>query len=94
MQLRQFIERVERLEEEKSGIAQDIREVMTEAKMNGFDTKIIRQVLRLRKLNRDERREQEELLTIYLNALGMAEAAAASAVSASSMSDDGDQVAA
>ena len=77
MHLRQFIERIERLEEEKSGIAQDIKEVMAEAKMTGFDTKIIRQVLKLRKLNRDERREQEELLTLYMHALGMAEAAAA-----------------
>lgn len=68
-QLRQFIERIERLEEEKTAISQDVREVFAEAKSNGFDIKIMRQVLKLRKMNKDERDEQEELLTLYLHAL-------------------------
>ncbi len=70
-QLRQFIERIERLEEEKSNIAQDIREVYAEAKSEGFDAKIMRQILKIRKMDTDERAEQEEILTIYMHALGM-----------------------
>lgn len=71
-QLRQFIERIERLEEEKSQIAQDVREVFAEAKNEGFDPKIMRQILKIRKMDKDERAEQEEILTIYMHALGMA----------------------
>ncbi|AIL12384.1 hypothetical protein IM40_00780 [Candidatus Paracaedimonas acanthamoebae] len=69
--LKQFIERVERLEEDKANIANDIREVFAEAKANGFDTKIMRQVLKIRKMDHQERSEQEEILTLYLHALGM-----------------------
>ena len=72
-QLRSYIERIERLEEEKADIAADVREVYAEAKSNGFDVKIMRQVLRLRKLDHDDRSEQEALLDLYKRALGMAE---------------------
>ena len=70
-QLRSFIERVERLEEEKSGIAADIREIYAEAKSVGFDTKTLRAIVRLRKLNYEDRVEQEVLLDTYQEALGM-----------------------
>ena len=69
--LKSFIERIERLEGEKAELAEDIREVYGEAKSEGFDTKIMRQVIRLRKLEIQERREQEELLDTYRKALGM-----------------------
>ena len=69
--LRSFIERIERLEEEKAALAADIREIYAEAKGVGFDTKIMRQVLKLRKLDREDRQEQETLLDLYLQALGM-----------------------
>ncbi|HET8726487.1 MAG TPA: DUF2312 domain-containing protein [Alphaproteobacteria bacterium] len=72
-QLRSYVERIERLEEEKATLAADIREVFAEAKGNGFDTKIMRQVLRLRKLEQADRQEQEELLDLYMRALGMVE---------------------
>lgn len=68
--LRSFIERVERLEEEKSVIAGDIKEVYAEAKGEGYDTKTLRQVVRLRKMDRAERQEREALLDLYLSALG------------------------
>ena len=71
-QLKSVIERIERLEEEKQAIADDIKEVYAEAKGNGFDTKIIRQVIRIRKQDTAERQEQEALLDVYLAALGMA----------------------
>lgn len=71
--LRSFIDRIERLEEEKAALAADIREVFAEAKGNGFDTKVMRQVLKLRKMDKDDRQEQEHLLDLYLHALGMAE---------------------
>ncbi len=71
-QLKSFIERIERLEEEKSEIGEQIREVFAEAKGTGFDVKIIRQVLKIRKMETQERLEQEELLDLYLAALGMA----------------------
>ena len=71
-QLRSFIERIERLEEEKKGISDDIRDVFAEAKGNGFDTKVMRQVLRLRKKEPAERQEEEAILDLYLHALGMA----------------------
>jgi uncharacterized protein (UPF0335 family) len=69
--LRSFIERVERLEEEKAALSQDLREVYAEAKGSGFDTKIMRQVVRLRKLNRAQFQEQEAILDLYMSALGM-----------------------
>ena len=70
-QLRAFIERIERLEEEKKAISDDIREIYAEAKGNGFDTKVLRQVVKIRKQDRAERLEQEALLDLYLAALGM-----------------------
>ena len=70
--LKAFVERIERLEEEKKTIADDIRDVYAEAKGTGFDTKALRTIVRLRKLNTDERREQQEVLDTYLHALGMA----------------------
>ena len=70
-QLRSLIERVERLEEEKAALTADIREVYSEAKGHGFDTKIMRQVVRLRKLDRADRQEQEAILDLYMSALGM-----------------------
>ena len=70
-QLRAFIERIERLEEEKAGIAEDIRSVYAEAKGNSFDTKAIRKIIALRKKDFAERQEEEAILNLYLNALGM-----------------------
>jgi uncharacterized protein (UPF0335 family) len=70
-QLRQYIEKVERLEEEKAELMDAIREVFGEAKGNGFDVKIMKQVLKMRKMKQEELMEQEELLTLYLQALGM-----------------------
>ncbi|MCG8690242.1 MAG: DUF2312 domain-containing protein [Minwuiales bacterium] len=68
--LQSFVARIERLEEEKAALAADVREVYAEAKSAGFDTKILRQVIRLRKLDKSERQEQEALLQLYLDALG------------------------
>lgn len=70
-QLRSYIERIERLEEEKAALAADIREVYAEAKGNGFDAKTMRQIVRLRKLDNADRQEQETLLEVYKSALGM-----------------------
>ena len=70
-QLRQYIERIERLEEEKKTIAEDIKEVFAEAKGNGFDSKIMRKVISLRKMEAAERDEQETLIDLYKRALGM-----------------------
>ena len=70
-QLRQFIERVERLEEEKKGIQDDIKDVYGEAKATGFDAKIMKQIVRLRKKTRDARMEEEALLETYKAALGL-----------------------
>ena len=70
-QLRSFIERIERLEEEKKAIAADIKEVYAEAKGTGFDTKIMRKVVSLRKKDAAERQEEEAILDLYLSALGM-----------------------
>ena len=70
-QIRAFIERIERMEEEKKAIADDIKEIYAEAKGNGFDTKVLRQVVRIRKQDHAERLEQEALLDLYLAALGM-----------------------
>jgi len=69
--LRSFIERIERLEEEKAALAADIREVYSEAKGQGFDTKIMRQVVRLRKMDRADFQEQEALLETYKRAMNM-----------------------
>jgi len=69
--LRSFIERIERLEEEKAALTADIREVYAEAKGTGFDTKIMRQVVRMRKLDTADRQEQEAVLDLYMTALGM-----------------------
>lgn len=71
-QLRLFVERVERLEEEKKGVADDIRDVYSEAKSQGYDTKIMRQIVRLRKMEPDDRREMEAVLDTYKAALGLA----------------------
>jgi uncharacterized protein (UPF0335 family) len=70
-QLKAIIERIERLEEEKKTTSDDIREIYAEAKGNGFDTKALRTIVRLRKMDTDERREQQEVLETYLHALGM-----------------------
>lgn len=67
--LRAFIERIERLEEEKRALSGDIKEVYSEAKANGFEPKIMRQVVRLRKMDTAERQEQEALIDVYLKAL-------------------------
>jgi uncharacterized protein (UPF0335 family) len=68
--LKQFISRIERLEEEKTNLGADIREVFSEAKSAGFDTKIMRQVIKLRKMDKADRDEQEALLALYLDAVG------------------------
>ncbi len=70
-QLKSVIDRIERLEEEKKAIADDIRDVYAEAKANGFDTKILRQVVSLRKKDLTERQEEEAIRDLYLQALGM-----------------------
>jgi uncharacterized protein (UPF0335 family) len=72
-QLRSFIERIERLEEEKAGLAADVREVYSEAKSQGYDTKVMRQLIGLRKLDTADRREREELLETYKAAIGMSD---------------------
>ena len=69
--LRSFIERVERLEEDRSNLNADIREVYSEAKSVGYDAKTMRQIVRLRKLDPNERQEQEHLLEVYRNAVGV-----------------------
>ena len=69
--LRSFIERIERLEEEKAALSADVKEVYAEAKGVGFDTKIMRQLIRLRKMEQADRREQEELLDLYKQAIGL-----------------------
>jgi uncharacterized protein (UPF0335 family) len=71
-QLKSIIERIERLEEEKAGIASDIKDIFAEAKGNGYDVKTLRKVISLRKQDAAERDEQEHLLDTYLRALGMA----------------------
>jgi uncharacterized protein (UPF0335 family) len=69
--LKSFIERIERLEEEKAALAADIREIYSEAKGTGFDTRIMRQVVRLRKLDAADRQEQQAILDTYKKALGL-----------------------
>ena len=70
-QLRAMVERIERLEEEKREVAEQIKEVYAEAKANGFDTKTLRKVVAMRKKPAEERQEEEALLDLYLSALGM-----------------------
>jgi uncharacterized protein (UPF0335 family) len=70
-QLKAIIERVERLEEEKKAIADDIKDVFAEAKANGFDVPALRVIIRLRKQDQDERKEHEAILETYMHALGM-----------------------
>jgi uncharacterized protein (UPF0335 family) len=70
-QLKAIIERIERLEEEKKATSDDIRDVYAEAKGNGFDVKALRTIVRMRKMDTEERREQEAVLEIYMHALGM-----------------------
>jgi len=69
--LRSFIERIERLEEEKAGLTADIREIYAEAKGSGFDSKVMRQIVRLRKMDSADRQEQEALLEVYRRAIGL-----------------------
>ena len=70
-QLRQLVEQIERLEEEKKQLASDIRDKYLEAKAVGFDVKVLRQVVRLRKKSQEERQEEESVLEVYMHALGM-----------------------
>jgi uncharacterized protein (UPF0335 family) len=69
--LKSFVERIEKLEEEKKAIGDDIKDVYSEAKGTGFDVKILRQVIRLRKMDAADRDEQDQLLDVYKHALGM-----------------------
>ena len=69
--LKSFIERIERLEEEKAALAADVREVYAEAKGEGFDAKVMRQVVRLRKMDSHDRQEEEAVLDLYKRALGL-----------------------
>ncbi|MEG6507515.1 DUF2312 domain-containing protein [Methyloligella sp. 2.7D] len=78
-QLRTIISRIERLEEEKAALAADLKEVYAEAKSNGFDTKALKSVIRIRKQDEQKRKEEEAVLTTYLHALGMDEDSAAAA---------------
>jgi uncharacterized protein (UPF0335 family) len=71
--LKSFIERIERLEEEKAGLSSDIRDVYAEAKGTGFDAKVMRQIVRLRKMDSADRKEQQELLELYARAIGLEE---------------------
>ncbi|MFV0472742.1 MAG: DUF2312 domain-containing protein [Pikeienuella sp.] len=75
-QLRSIVERIERLEEEKKEVAEQIKEVYAEAKANGFDTKTLRKVVSLRKKSNEDRQEEEAMLDLYLHALGMIPGAA------------------
>ena len=70
-QLRQFVEQIERLEEEKKALSDDIRDKFNEAKAVGFDVKALRQIVRLRKKSKTERQEEESILEVYMHALGM-----------------------
>jgi uncharacterized protein (UPF0335 family) len=79
-QLRQLVEQIERLEEEKKALAGDIRDKFAEAKGLGFDVKVMRKVISLRKKSQTERQEEESLLAVYLHALGMLDAAPESQV--------------
>lgn len=69
--LKSFIERIERLEEEKQGLMEDIKEVYSEAKATGFDTKIMKKIVKLRKMDDEKRREEEEIEELYKSAIGL-----------------------
>lgn len=69
--LESIIKRIEKLEEDKVAVSEDIKEVYAEAKGNGFDVKVIRQIVRLRRIEENERKEQEEILDLYKSAIGM-----------------------
>jgi uncharacterized protein (UPF0335 family) len=69
--LKAFIERIERLEEEKKALADDVKEVFSEAKGSGFDIKVMRQIIRLRKMDTADRREMDEVMAVYMRALDM-----------------------
>ena len=69
--LKAYIERVERLEEEKAALAEDIKDIYAEAKATGFDTKTMRKIIRLRKMDAEKRREEDEMLELYKSALGI-----------------------
>ncbi|MER2519165.1 MAG: DUF2312 domain-containing protein [Bdellovibrionales bacterium] len=71
--LRSIIKRIEKLEEDKAAVSEDIKEVYAEAKGTGFDIKVIRQIVRMRKIEVEKRREHEELLELYMSAIGMKE---------------------
>jgi len=71
--LKSFLERIERLEEEKKALSEDIRDVYAEAKGTGFEPKIMRKIISLRKANVEKRREEQELLDLYMSAIGMVE---------------------
>jgi len=73
-QLRSIVARIERLEEEKTVLATDIKEVYAEAKGNGFDIKVLRKIVRLRKQEQSERLEEQEIIDLYMHALGMLQA--------------------
>lgn len=70
-QLRQFVEQIENLEEQKASIGADLRDKMAEARSVGFDVKVLRQIVRLRKKTRNQRQEEESILAVYMHALGM-----------------------
>ena len=72
-QIKSIIERVERLEEEKEALGADIREIYSEAKSNGYDTKILRKIISMRKMDKAERQEQDAILDLYMHAIGMAD---------------------
>jgi len=69
--LRSFIKRIEKMEEDKAAVAEDLKEIYSEAKSAGFDTRIIRKIVSLRRVELEKRREQEELMELYMAALGM-----------------------
>jgi uncharacterized protein (UPF0335 family) len=70
-ELRLLIERIERMEEEKKGVADDIKDIYTEAKSRGYDPKIMRQIVRLRAMDTDKRKEQQSLIDVYASAIGL-----------------------
>lgn len=71
--IKSFVERIERLEEEKKALSEDVRDVYSEAKGTGFEPKILRKIVALRKASLEKRREEQELLDLYMSAIGMAE---------------------
>jgi len=69
--LKSYLDRIERMEEEKAALAEDIKEIFAEAKGTGFDVKTMRKLVRLRKMDREKRQEEEELLSLYMSSIGM-----------------------